>query len=100
MEIISVEKQSSEPRIVVQTRSEVDIVNDGYRWRKYGQKLVKGNPHPRYICQFSYLVLHYVWQGTLSKELLLLKSLRCLDLHIHTHRQTHALSCMSNYRVP
>lgn len=47
MEIISVEKQSSEPRIVVQTRSEVDIVNDGYRWRKYGQKLVKGNPHPR-----------------------------------------------------
>lgn len=36
-----------EPRIVVQTTSVVDIVNDGYRWRKYGQKLVKGNSNPR-----------------------------------------------------
>uniref|UniRef100_A0A0A9A7V3 WRKY domain-containing protein n=1 Tax=Arundo donax TaxID=35708 RepID=A0A0A9A7V3_ARUDO len=36
-----------EPRIVVQTTSEVDILDDGYRWRKYGQKVVKGNPNPR-----------------------------------------------------
>lgn len=36
-----------EPRIVVQTTSEVDILDDGYRWRKYGQKVVKGNAHPR-----------------------------------------------------
>uniref|UniRef100_A0A0D6QXK8 WRKY domain-containing protein n=1 Tax=Araucaria cunninghamii TaxID=56994 RepID=A0A0D6QXK8_ARACU len=36
-----------EPRIVVQTTSDVDILDDGYRWRKYGQKVVKGNPHPR-----------------------------------------------------
>ncbi|XP_014504627.1 WRKY transcription factor 1 [Vigna radiata var. radiata] len=36
-----------EPRVVVQTSSEVDLVNDGYRWRKYGQKLVKGNANPR-----------------------------------------------------
>jgi WRKY transcription factor 1 len=42
-----VNKISGDPRIVVQTTSEVDIVNDGYRWRKYGQKLVKGNPNPR-----------------------------------------------------
>ncbi|XP_047306976.1 WRKY transcription factor 1-like [Impatiens glandulifera] len=34
-------------RLVVQTRSEVDLVNDGYRWRKYGQKMVKGSPNPR-----------------------------------------------------
>ncbi|XP_065875492.1 WRKY transcription factor 1 [Euphorbia lathyris] len=38
---------ASEPRVVLQTLSEVDIVNDGYRWRKYGQKTVKGNPNPR-----------------------------------------------------
>lgn len=37
-----------EPRIVVQTTSEIDILDDGYRWRKYGQKVVKGNPNPRY----------------------------------------------------
>ncbi|XP_029116592.1 WRKY transcription factor SUSIBA2 isoform X2 [Elaeis guineensis] len=36
-----------EPRVVVQTVSEVDILDDGYRWRKYGQKVVKGNPNPR-----------------------------------------------------
>ncbi|XP_022157297.1 probable WRKY transcription factor 26 [Momordica charantia] len=36
-----------EPRIVVQTTSEIDILPDGYRWRKYGQKVVKGNPNPR-----------------------------------------------------
>lgn len=36
-----------EPRVVVQTTSEVDILDDGYRWRKYGQKEVKGNPNPR-----------------------------------------------------
>lgn len=37
-----------EPRVVVQTTSEVDILDDGYRWRKYGQKVVKGNPNPRF----------------------------------------------------
>ncbi|XP_019454457.1 PREDICTED: probable WRKY transcription factor 26 isoform X2 [Lupinus angustifolius] len=36
-----------EPRIVVQTTSDIDILYDGYRWRKYGQKVVKGNPNPR-----------------------------------------------------
>nr|QGQ64061.1 WRKY transcription factor 38 [Santalum album] len=37
----------TEPRIIVQTTSEVDLLDDGYRWRKYGQKIVKGNPYPR-----------------------------------------------------
>ncbi|XP_021652591.2 WRKY transcription factor 1 isoform X2 [Hevea brasiliensis] len=41
------DKPTNEQRHVIQTLSEVDIVNDGYRWRKYGQKLVKGNPNPR-----------------------------------------------------
>ncbi|EPS59589.1 hypothetical protein M569_15215, partial [Genlisea aurea] len=37
----------TEARIIVQTTSEVDLLDDGYRWRKYGQKVVKGNPYPR-----------------------------------------------------
>ncbi|KAL4346946.1 hypothetical protein GQ457_17G006150 [Hibiscus cannabinus] len=40
-------KAVKEPRIVVQTTSDIDILDDGYRWRKYGQKVVKGNPNPR-----------------------------------------------------
>ncbi|KAI3720198.1 hypothetical protein L6452_21111 [Arctium lappa] len=37
----------TEPRIVVQATSEIDLLDDGYKWRKYGQKVVKGNRHPR-----------------------------------------------------
>ncbi|WOK95849.1 WRKY transcription factor WRKY24 [Canna indica] len=40
-------KMVRESRVVVQTPSDVDILDDGYRWRKYGQKVVKGNPNPR-----------------------------------------------------
>jgi WRKY transcription factor 2 len=44
----SVSRAVREPRVVIQTTSEVDILDDGYRWRKYGQKVVKGNPNPRF----------------------------------------------------
>jgi len=37
-----------EPRVIVQIESDIDVLDDGYRWRKYGQKVVKGNPNPRY----------------------------------------------------
>lgn len=29
------------------TRSEIDILEDGYKWRKYGKKFVKNSPNPR-----------------------------------------------------
>ncbi|KAK6934541.1 WRKY domain [Dillenia turbinata] len=47
VDITHVVKPVREPRVVVQTLSEVDILDDGYRWRKYGQKVVRGNPNPR-----------------------------------------------------
>ncbi|KAI3971358.1 hypothetical protein MKX01_008202, partial [Papaver californicum] len=34
------------PRFCFQTRSEVDVLDDGYKWRKYGQKVVKNSLHP------------------------------------------------------
>ncbi|XP_054809613.1 probable WRKY transcription factor 4 [Prosopis cineraria] len=46
-EAVSSHRTAMEPRIIVQTTSEVDLLDDGYRWRKYGQKVVKGNPFPR-----------------------------------------------------
>ncbi|CAN4115946.1 unnamed protein product [Withania somnifera] len=53
--ISSASRTIREPRIVVQTTSDIDILEDGYRWRKYGQKVVKGNPNPRsyYKCTFT-----------------------------------------------
>lgn len=36
-----------EPKIIVQASEDVGISGDGYRWRKYGQKMVKGNTNPR-----------------------------------------------------
>ncbi|PWA97691.1 DNA-binding WRKY [Artemisia annua] len=51
----AVTKTNYRQRVVVATTSPVDIVHDGYRWRKYGQKQVKGNPNPRsyYKCTYA-----------------------------------------------
>ncbi|MBA0662033.1 hypothetical protein Goarm_004896 [Gossypium armourianum] len=43
----SVLKARKKPRFVVHAAGDVGISGDGYRWRKYGQKMVKGNPNPR-----------------------------------------------------
>ncbi|PON99396.1 WRKY domain containing protein [Trema orientale] len=40
-------KPSKKPKFVVHAAGDVGISADGHRWRKYGQKMVKGNPHPR-----------------------------------------------------
>lgn len=40
-------KREREPRFAFMTKSEVDHLEDGYRWRKYGQKAVKNSPFPR-----------------------------------------------------
>ncbi|CAI0626518.1 unnamed protein product [Linum tenue] len=41
------QKRQREPRFAFMTKSEVDHLDDGYRWRKYGQKAVKNSPYPR-----------------------------------------------------
>ncbi|KAG0501005.1 hypothetical protein HPP92_001077 [Vanilla planifolia] len=41
------QKRQREPRFAFVTKSEVDNLEDGYRWRKYGQKAVKNSPFPR-----------------------------------------------------
>lgn len=37
------------PRFAFLTKSDNEQLEDGYRWRKYGQKNVKNSPHPRYV---------------------------------------------------
>ncbi|KAL8103503.1 WRKY transcription factor 71-like isoform X1 [Apium graveolens] len=41
------EKKEKEPIFAFMTKSEIDNLEDGYRWRKYGQKAVKNSPYPR-----------------------------------------------------
>ncbi|XP_076925088.1 WRKY transcription factor 71-like [Bidens hawaiensis] len=41
------EKKKREPRFAFMTKSDIDHLEDGYRWRKYGQKAVKNSPYPR-----------------------------------------------------
>ncbi|XVF43672.1 hypothetical protein PTKIN_Ptkin02bG0059600 [Pterospermum kingtungense] len=43
------DKKIRKRRYAFQTRSQVDILDDGYRWRKYGQKAVKNNKFPSCI---------------------------------------------------
>lgn len=49
------EKKMRRHRYAFHTRSQVDILDDGYRWRKYGQKAVKNNKFPRsyYRCTYG-----------------------------------------------
>lgn len=40
------------------TKSEVDHLEDGYRWRKYGQKAVKNSPFPRFDLFLIWLTIY------------------------------------------
>ncbi|KAL2481462.1 WRKY transcription factor 44 [Abeliophyllum distichum] len=42
-----IKEGTNDPQIVFQNSADCEVLGDGYRWRKYGQKVVKGNPYPR-----------------------------------------------------
>ncbi|XP_002988797.2 probable WRKY transcription factor 23 [Selaginella moellendorffii] len=51
-------KRSHQPRYAIQTKSDKEIMDDGYRWRKYGQKAVKNSPYPRSYYRCTYTKCH------------------------------------------
>ncbi|XP_023003480.1 probable WRKY transcription factor 51 [Cucurbita maxima] len=42
-------------KVAFRTKSELEILQDGFKWRKYGKKSIKNNPNPRnyYKCLSS-----------------------------------------------
>ncbi|KAG2260923.1 hypothetical protein Bca52824_080217 [Brassica carinata] len=52
---ISEQKKMRVPRVSFITKSQVNNLDDGYKWRKYGQKPVRNSPFPRsyYRCTTS-----------------------------------------------
>lgn len=38
---------SSGSRVAFRTKSELEVLDDGYKWRKYGRKKMKNSPYPR-----------------------------------------------------
>lgn len=50
-----VRKMEKGTRYIFKTRSDKDVLEDGYKWRKYGRKLLRSSPHPRsyYRCSES-----------------------------------------------
>ncbi|KAK7399450.1 hypothetical protein VNO78_10632 [Psophocarpus tetragonolobus] len=47
MKKIKARRKVREPRFCFKTMSDVDVLDDGYKWRKYGQKVVKNTQNPR-----------------------------------------------------
>lgn len=41
------ERREVKERFAFKTISEVEILDDGFKWRKYGKKMVKNSPNPR-----------------------------------------------------
>ncbi|GAA0145028.1 DNA-binding transcription factor [Lithospermum erythrorhizon] len=43
----AISKAGKKSKLIVHAAGDFVVSGDGYRWRKYGQKMVKGNIHPR-----------------------------------------------------
>ncbi|XAR69948.1 hypothetical protein NMG60_11001734 [Bertholletia excelsa] len=41
------EHKKVKEKVAFKTKSDVEILDDGFKWRKYGKKMVKNSPNPR-----------------------------------------------------
>ncbi|XP_024959905.1 probable WRKY transcription factor 50 isoform X2 [Cynara cardunculus var. scolymus] len=40
-------QKGTKEKVAFKTKSQVEILDDGFKWRKYGKKMVKNSPNPR-----------------------------------------------------
>lgn len=69
MKKIKVRRKVREPRFCFKTLSDVDVLDDGYKWRKYGQKVVKNTQHPRLEKSRSFVFLCFSAIFTSSRKI-------------------------------
>lgn len=72
----------SSPRLVIKTSANVDCQDDGYHWRKYGQKTVKGT----YIFFIIYFILFFLFLDFILIE-------RWIELISNIKRKTGFKKC-------
>ncbi|XP_071729727.1 probable WRKY transcription factor 43 isoform X2 [Rutidosis leptorrhynchoides] len=41
------DQSGTKAKVAFKTQSQVEILDDGFKWRKYGKKMVKNSPNPR-----------------------------------------------------
>ncbi|XP_075496784.1 putative WRKY transcription factor 12 isoform X1 [Primulina tabacum] len=41
------QKKVMREKVAFKTKSDIEILDDGFKWRKYGKKMVKNSPNPR-----------------------------------------------------
>ncbi|CAN7104688.1 unnamed protein product [Brassica rapa subsp. narinosa] len=73
--MIGATRSCKSQRVILQMETEENNPDDGFRWRKYGQKVVKGNPNPSrsyYKCTYTACdVKKHVERGAEDVKLLL-----------------------------
>ncbi|XP_076892124.1 putative WRKY transcription factor 51 [Bidens hawaiensis] len=40
-------QNATKEKVAFKTKSQIEILDDGFKWRKYGKKMVKNSPNPR-----------------------------------------------------
>nr|GLL48031.1 ras-related protein Rab7 [Ipomoea trifida] len=63
-------KMKEKRAIAFRTRTDLEVLDDGYKWRKYGKKKVKSNSHPSIQSpKFLRAILTQIWKPEKSEDL-------------------------------
>ncbi|RRT86103.1 hypothetical protein B296_00000206 [Ensete ventricosum] len=85
------------PRFAFMTKSEVDHLEDGYRWRKYGQKAVKNSPYPRRVIYIIARLL-FPLPSVMHRQIPSVLTNLCID-HLRSYYRCTAPKCNVKKRV-